>query len=216
MAGENCDVAIVGAGLAGAMAAAELRARGLSVIILEARDRIGGRGYFRNFDGVRSDGRREPDEELDYGGSWITPWQSTIRRLCARHGIALRPRHPVTARRWYRDGGLHHDGPASAADRAGHERAIARIAIDAMLLKKGHGEDDQGQPGNQLLGAAPVSLGVASSKVAARMPTTVSAMRPRRTSTAVAGPAGETASPVSEHRRIGRAVRRSGQVGKAQ
>ena len=85
MAGENCDVAIVGAGLAGAMAAAELRARGLSVIILEARERTGGRGYFRSFDGVRSDGRREADEELDYGGSWITPWQSTIRGLCARH-----------------------------------------------------------------------------------------------------------------------------------
>src|SRR5207342_2229401 len=26
------------------------------------------------------------------------------------------------------------------------EKAIARIAIDAMLLKKGHGEDEQGRP----------------------------------------------------------------------
>lgn len=146
MAGERCDVAIIGAGLAGAKAAANLRARGLSVIILEARDRIGGRSYFRSFDGARSDGRREADEELDYGGSWITPWQSTIRNLCARHGIALRPRHPVTARRWFRDGALHHDGPTSGADRTAHERAIARIAIDAMLLKKGQDEDDKGRP----------------------------------------------------------------------
>src|SRR5262245_45108351 len=104
MADERCDVAIVGAGLAGAMAAAELRARGLSVIIFEARDRIGGRGFFRKFDGQRPSGGRESDEELDYGGSWITPWQSTIRGLCARHGIELRPRHPVTSRRWFRDG----------------------------------------------------------------------------------------------------------------
>ncbi len=146
MAGENCDVAIVGAGLAGAVAAAELRARGLSVIILEARERIGGRGYFRNFDGVRSDGRREADEELDYGGSWITPWQSNIRGLCARYGIELRPRHPVTARRWFRDGALHHDGPTSGADRAAHERAIARIAVDSTLLKKGHHKDAGGRP----------------------------------------------------------------------
>lgn len=147
MAGDRCDVAVIGAGLAGAMAAAELCERGLAVTVLEARDRVGGRSHFRKFDGLRAGDRsRESDEELDYGGSWITPWQSTIRGLCARHGIALRPRHPVTARRWYRDGGLHHDGPASAADRAGHERAIARIAIDAMRLKKGHGEDDKGRP----------------------------------------------------------------------
>jgi monoamine oxidase len=147
MAEDRCDVAIIGAGLAGAMAAVELCERGLAVTILEARDRAGGRGYFRKFDGPRAaDNDREIDEELDYGGSWITPWQSTIRGLCARYGVALRPRHPVTARRWFRDGELHHDGPVSTADRTAHERAIARIAVDAALLKKGHDKDDFGRP----------------------------------------------------------------------
>jgi (S)-6-hydroxynicotine oxidase len=138
MAEESSDVLIVGAGLAGATAACDLRGRGLRVTILEVRERVGGRGYFRPFG--------DSDEGLDFGGSWITPWQVAIRGLCERHKIALRPRHPVTARRWYRDGALHRDGPTSPADRAAHEKAIARIAIDAMLLKKGHGEDEQGRP----------------------------------------------------------------------
>ncbi|MGH6959699.1 MAG: flavin monoamine oxidase family protein, partial [Dongiaceae bacterium] len=125
-------------GLAGAAAACELRARGLRVTILEARERVGGRGYFRPFAGT--------EDGLDFGGSWITPWQVAIRRLCERHKIKLRPRHPVVERRWYRDGALHRDGPTSAADRAAHEKAIARIAIDAMLLKRGHAEDEQGRP----------------------------------------------------------------------
>ena len=40
---ERVDVAVVGAGVAGLMAARELRRGGLQVIVLEARDRIGGR-----------------------------------------------------------------------------------------------------------------------------------------------------------------------------
>ena len=81
---------------------------------------------------------------LDFGGSWITPRQVRIRALCRDHGIALRPRHPVTARRWYRDGGLHRDYPVSAADRARHESTLARMAAHSALLKAGHARDHYG------------------------------------------------------------------------
>jgi monoamine oxidase len=40
---ERADVAVVGAGVAGLTAARELRRRGLTVVVLEARDRVGGR-----------------------------------------------------------------------------------------------------------------------------------------------------------------------------
>ncbi|QEX19804.1 monoamine oxidase [Hypericibacter terrae] len=138
MASASSDVIVVGAGLAGASAASALTARGLKVTVIEARDRTGGRGFARGFAGS--------EESLEFGGGWITPSHARIREHCRRHGVALRPRAAVTERRWYRDGALHRDGPTSPEDRNRHERVIARIAADAILLKSGHDKDEKGRP----------------------------------------------------------------------
>ncbi|MEQ8308465.1 MAG: NAD(P)/FAD-dependent oxidoreductase [Hoeflea sp.] len=56
------DVLVIGAGMAGLGAARALRARGLSVLVLEARDRIGGRVHTS---------RMVPGWAVDLGASWI-------------------------------------------------------------------------------------------------------------------------------------------------
>ena len=57
----NPDVAIVGAGSAGIAAARRLLASGLTVTVLEARNRIGGRTLTRRFTG----------HPLDLGAHWL-------------------------------------------------------------------------------------------------------------------------------------------------
>jgi nicotine oxidoreductase len=57
------DVAILGAGFAGVSAARELAAAGRSAVIIEARDRIGGRTWTKHSEAM---GRA-----IEYGGAWL-------------------------------------------------------------------------------------------------------------------------------------------------
>ena len=132
------DVLIIGAGLAGAAAAEALAQRGLTVTVLEARDRVGGRGFAREF--------ADTGETLEFGGAWITPWQSHIREACARHNIPLWPRAAIVERRWFRDGALHLDAPSSPAERTAFDRGMAQLAGDALRLKDGHNADAADRP----------------------------------------------------------------------
>jgi monoamine oxidase len=131
-------VIVVGAGLAGVAAARLLVGAGCRVTVLEARDRTGGRAFARPFP--------QETELLEYGGSWITPWHGRIRALVVECGLSLRPRPPVTTRLWLRDGAISSDGPVAPQDRARHERALARVAADAILLKTGTAVDEKGRP----------------------------------------------------------------------
>ena len=65
MIAARVDVAIVGAGLAGLRAAAQLHRDGHAVVVVEARDRIGGRVRTEDVQGTR----------VDLGAQWIGPDQ---------------------------------------------------------------------------------------------------------------------------------------------
>jgi monoamine oxidase len=77
-AGWDADVIVVGAGLAGLVTARTLVAAGCSVIVLEARDRVGGR--IRN---VEVDGT-----VLEAGAQWIGPTQDRVAALAADLGVS--------------------------------------------------------------------------------------------------------------------------------
>lgn len=77
--GDNLTVIVIGAGAAGLAAAADLRARGFEVTVIEGRDRIGGRVWTH----------RDFDVTLDLGASWIAGTKGNpITKIAADHGIA--------------------------------------------------------------------------------------------------------------------------------
>lgn len=132
------DVIVVGAGLAGAAAALKLAKAGTRVRVIEARNRCGGRGFVKPYGG---DG-----PPLEFGGAWITPRHHRLRALAIEHGLALRPRHKVTNRLWLRDGKPSAEFRLMHEHATAHERAIARVAADSILLKKGMKENEKGEP----------------------------------------------------------------------
>jgi putrescine oxidase len=79
----NRDVVIIGAGVAGLTAANELKRAGLSVAVLEARDRAGGRLWTDVIDGAM----------LEIGGQWVSPDQDALKETIAELGLETYSRY---------------------------------------------------------------------------------------------------------------------------
>ncbi len=140
---DPCDVIVVGAGAAGIGAARRLMAGGLDIVVLEARDRLGGRAW------------TEPTAlgiPVDVGCEWLhsaesNPWVGIARTL----GFAIDETLPDWGQRvtWHRGAAAQEDWIA------------AREAFDARCAAAAAGSDDVAEaallePGgrwNGLLGA---------------------------------------------------------------
>jgi monoamine oxidase len=79
---ERFDVIVVGAGLAGLTAARDLQAAGRAVVVVEARDRVGGRTLNHQL----ADG-----SIVEQGGQWIGPTQDRVMALIGELGLATFP-----------------------------------------------------------------------------------------------------------------------------
>lgn len=102
------SVLVVGAGIAGLAAAADLRSRGYAVTILEARDRIGGRIHTDQSLGVA----------VDLGASWIHGVTGNpIARLAADFGVATVPSSYESNALYDADGQPISDAVAAQADK---------------------------------------------------------------------------------------------------
>ncbi len=76
------DTIVIGGGIAGLTAARDLRQAGLSVLVLEARERLGGRTWYRPFAGT--------DQNVEMGGTWLVErYQPHIAAEIERYGLPV-------------------------------------------------------------------------------------------------------------------------------
>ncbi|MFD5248220.1 flavin monoamine oxidase family protein [Amycolatopsis sp. NPDC058340] len=128
----SVDVVVVGAGFAGLSAAERLVSMGRSVLVLEGRDRVGGRSLSGEVAGVR----------VDLGATWVSRRHTAIRDLASRAGCTTigqfdKGRNVLWAagrRRTYR-GTIPTVSPAALVDMARVQLAlnklVASIDVDA-------------------------------------------------------------------------------------
>ncbi|WP_156622935.1 NAD(P)/FAD-dependent oxidoreductase [Mycobacterium sp. 1164966.3] len=98
---ETYDAAVIGAGFAGLIAARDLSVQGYSVILLEARDRVGGRTFTGEAFG----------RQVEFGGTYVHWTQPNMWQELQRHHIPLAvPLEPAKVY-WLADGATHSGTP---------------------------------------------------------------------------------------------------------
>ena len=101
MAIDRFDVVVIGAGFAGITAARELSHRGHRILVVEARDRIGGRTWVDERLG----------RPLEIGGTWVHWIQPHVWAEMTRYRVGVVPGPTPTRAHWVADGQRHTGTP---------------------------------------------------------------------------------------------------------
>ncbi len=121
------DAIVIGAGLSGLAAARRLTERGRATLVVEARERVGGRTLSVDFGGAR----------VDLGGQWIGPTQLRVKALVQELGLETFREHTGAARLLEADGEvLRFRGPLPPMPALDAAESVARMAQLELLSRR--------------------------------------------------------------------------------
>ena len=131
------DAIVIGGGIAGLTAARDLRAAGRSALVLEARDRLGGRTWYRPF--------ADTEQKVEIGGTWfVERWQPHVAAEIARYSLAVTQ---SPAGKTFRSGVggqlLSGAAPVPLEEAFDFERALVDVIVAARRIEFGAPLDTQ-------------------------------------------------------------------------